>query len=53
MRDKPVFPSLVFRLTPLNTPPPGAGMFIKSPPLNYEHISDDLKLKAEYKLACF
>ena len=28
MRDKPVFPSLVFRLTPLNTPPPGAGMFI-------------------------
>ena len=29
MRDKPVFPSLVFRLTPLNTPPPGAGMFIR------------------------
>ena len=31
MSDKPVFPSLVFRLTPLNTPPPGAGMFIYRP----------------------
>ena len=30
MRDKPVFPSLVFRLTPLNIPSLGAGMFISA-----------------------
>ena len=48
MRDKPVFPSLVFRLTPLNTPPLGAGMFIQmvwTPPSLNRHLRAIVEVK--------